>query len=512
MRVNLLAKIRVCVLSTSMKILLTAALALPVVAAALQFGWLTGSSIFKPATTLSGIGVSRSELSDAVLAARVKSMIESQTFAILRDPQALEGAKRITAPAMKKLFAEASRQSGLPASFIAAVAYLESWGNPKAQSPSGPKGIMQIAHGTAAAMGLKVRYARRYKTTTVTRKVRLKSGKTVTRKVRKRVPYTVLASDDRMIPSRAVPAAARYLARLEKHFGGRDWAVWAYHCGEGCTAQIRSVANRSDLPNPAGVENVFFGASPAKNRELYEAVQFHMERDYSPTYFFRITRAEQLLKLYEADPKTFIKMYEEYRNQVNPSQRAPHRLSVWLRPEDLSYQNCEDLKREQGRSLVRAFDDPKFFGFYLSPSIAREDPLNREYYLSASPAALGTIAYIAFETRRLHDAMKTHGEKFVPLEVTQLVMPRDAEERRAIKGELPSHCSGQVFDLNYAKLPPGQKEALDFVLNDLGWGGYLGFVRDAVESSTYHIGAAPQAREFFVRVYEEAVAKSRDTD
>jgi hypothetical protein len=108
--------------------------------------------------------------------------------------------------------------------------------------------------------------------------------------------------------------------------------------------------------------------------------------------------------------------------------------------------------------------------------------------------------------------MKPRGERFVPLEVTALVMPRDAEELRALKDELPSHCSGQVFDVNYAALPAGQKEALDFVLSDLGWGGYLGFVRDSSESSTYHIGAAPHARDFFTRVYEEAIAKSRDTD
>ena len=43
---------------------------------------------------------------------------------------------------------------------------------------------------------------------------------------------------------------------------------------------------------------VFFGANPAHNRELYQALRYHMDRDYSPTYFFRISRAEELLKLY----------------------------------------------------------------------------------------------------------------------------------------------------------------------------------------------------------------------
>jgi hypothetical protein len=187
-------------------------------------------------------------------------------------------------------------------------------------------------------------------------------------------------------------------------------------------------------------------------------------------------------------------------------------LSVWLTPEDLSYSSCEDLRREEGRSLVRPFEHSKFFGFSLAPTIGSIDPANRDVYQLASPAAVGTIAYIAYETRRLHEAMKPRGERFVPLEISALAMPKDAEIQRVAKGELPSHCSGQVFDINYGNLPPGQREALEFVLHDLGWDGYLGFIRDSSESSTYHVGASPSSRDFFVRIYQEAVEKSRATD
>jgi hypothetical protein len=476
-----------------------------------QFGWVFKRDYFVPTNTLTGIGVSRSEISEAVLAKRTELMIESQTFGILRDPEALEGAKRVTG--LKKLFEQASRASGLPASFIAAVAYLESWGNGKARSPAGPRGIMQIAHGTAPAMGLKITYKKRYRTVTSKRRVKNKRGRVTTRTVRTRVPYTVLVRDERLIPARAVPAAARYLSRLEDRFGGRDWAVWAYHCGEGCIAQVRSIADRSDgISQPVTVPKVFFGANPALNRELYQALEYHMDRDYSPTYWFRIRRAEQLLRLYQTDPAAFRKLHEQYRNRANPVQRAPHRLSVWLTPEDLAYSSCEDLRREEGRSLVRPFEDSRYFGFSLASSIGSIDPANRDVYQLASPAAVGTIAYIAYETRRLHEAMKPRGERFVPLEITALAMPKDAEERRVGKGELPSHCSGQVFDINYGNLPPGQREALEFVLHDLGWDGYLGFIRDSSESSTYHVGASPSSRDFFSRIYQEAAEKSRATD
>jgi hypothetical protein len=92
------------------------------------------------------------------------------------------------------------------------------------------------------------------------------------------------------------------------------------------------------------------------------------------------------------------------------------------------------------------------------------------------------------------------------------VVPRDMEERQTNGKELPLRCSGQVFSINYAGLPSGQREALDFVLNDLGWDGYLGFIRDSNDTSTYNVGAAPTARDFFTRVYQEAVDKSRTSD
>jgi hypothetical protein len=486
-----------------------------------QISWFGNKTTFIPTNRLAGIGVDRPQISDTLLKRRTDLMIESQTFGILRDPRALEGAERITSPKLQKIFESASRSSGLPASFLAAIAYLESWGIADAVSPAGPKGIMQFAAATARSAGLKMVYAKRYRTTTVRRQVKRK-GKLVWRTSRQKVPYQVLVRDERLNPAKAVPAAASYLARLESKYGGRDWAVFAYHCGEGCTSQVRTIAERSDgLSGQFSVARAFFSANPAHNRELYEAIQHHMERDFSPTYFFRISRAEQLLSLYRDDPAQFRKLYNDYRNRVEPDKRAPHRLSVWLTPQDLAFRTCEDLKRERGGKLVEAFDEPRYFGFSLRRSgagaIGENDITNQQYYLQASPAVIGTIAYVAFETRRLHEAMKTKGERWMPLEITALVQPLDYEERESLrhgtgKPEPPAHCTGQVFDLNYSSLPPGQQEALEFVLNDLGWDGYLGFVRDASASSTFHIGAAPSARDFFTRVYEEAAAAAKQSD
>ena len=335
------------------RVLLSLAIAFPLASAPIA-DWFHKDG-FTPTNRLSGVGVDRQRISDTVLQRRSQLMTDSMTFAIMRDPQALAGAERITSPKLQKIFQSAARQSGLPASFISAISYLESWGNAKAESPAGPKGIMQIAGATARSMGLKIVYATRYKVTTERKLVRKKKRKPVWVKVRRKIPYTVLVRDERMYPEKAIPAAAQYLARLESRYGGRDWAVFAYHCGEGCAGEIRAIAQRSEgMGDKPSVAKVFFGASPGHNRELYQAIRYHMDRDYSPTYFFRISRAEELLSLYKEEPEEFKKLYYAYRNQVDPAQRAPHRLSVWLRPEDLAYKNCEDLRRDKGKNLVDA--------------------------------------------------------------------------------------------------------------------------------------------------------------
>ena len=487
------------------------ALLLP--AAPAQFAWLNSAAYFNPANRLSGIGVDRDRMSGEVLARRTELMIESQTFAIMRDPQVVAGAQRITSAKLQTIFQEAANRSGWPAPLLQSISFLESWGDPKAESPAGPKGIMQISEATARRMGLQITRTIKYRVTSEKKSVRLKNGRTVTRTYRRKTPYTASVRDERLMPEKAIPAAGRYLSQMEERFGGQDWAVFAYHCGEGCVAEFQSLLQSSGMKKGhITVAQAFFASSPALHRELYDAIWRHMERDYSPTYWFRIMRAEQLLDLYKKDPTGFKKLAQDYRYDTNPTLRAPHRLSVWLRPDDLAYRSCEDIRKNTGSRLVKAFDNPELFGYSLrksgSGAIGSYDLKNQEVYLQAAPSAIGALTYIAFETRRLHAALKPKGEQFVPLEVTGLVTPLDSQSDADTKSEYYAHCSGQVFDINYAKLPPRELECLRFVLEDIGWDGYLGFVEESPKSGTLHIGCSPAARDFFTRVFDEALAKA----
>ena len=457
---------------------------------------------FEPHHRVSGIGVDRDDLSKDLLDVRADRMIDSQTFSILRDPQSVPGAKRITSNAkLQALFQTAGARSGLPASLIEAISYLESWGDARAESPSGPKGIMQISAATARTMGLKVLVVTRYKVTQDKVAVKTKSGATKYKVVKHKTPYTVTVRDDRLMPERAIPAAAVYLAGLEQKLGGRDWAIFAYHCGVGCVSEMQELTRRArGIPKDEfTVARMFFSASPAWNRELFEAIEQQMQRDYSPTYYFRVVRAEQLLALYRSSPQEFENLASTYKSDfVAATVRPPHRLSVWLRRDDLIFHNAGDIRTDGGKRLARAFDHPEYFGYALSLTPGAPD--EREALSQAAPAALGTLMYIAFETRRLYDAFHPKGEKFVPLPVSSLV---EAEDAGRLKAEILSHASGQVFDLDYSALPPGELECLRFVLDDLGWDGYLGFIDEGRDN--IHIGCSPSTREFFATVFNEAV-------
>jgi hypothetical protein len=238
-----------------------------------------------------------------------------------------------------------------------------------------------------------------------------------------------------------------------------------------------------------------------------------MQRDFSPTYWFRVKRAEELLHLYQTEPDEFRKVVEQYRNPQNPERRANDRLVVWLRSEDVLYQNCEDLRRATGKQLVPVFQNPDFFGFSVTAMSSRpvfsRDPDARDLYMQASPAAIGTLSYIAFETRRLFEAMKNKGEQFVPLNVGELVNTKDALIPISSRGgqDLPQHCTGQVFDLDVSGLPKAEREALAFVLDELGWIGYLGFIQTT--GDTLHIGCSPSARDFFAQVFQDAIESEK---
>ena len=170
--------------------------------------------------------------------------------------------------------------------------------------------------------------------------MRNKHGKLVYRTVRHKETYTAMVRDDRLKPEKAIPAAAltwREWSSATAAATGRSGPTTA---GEGCVADFRAMAQNTpglDDP-PASVARFSSAAARCGIASCARRIHAQMDRDYSPTYWFRVMRAEQLLRMYRDDPVEFRDLAAEYRYAASPAQRAPDRLSAWLKPRDLIYE------------------------------------------------------------------------------------------------------------------------------------------------------------------------------
>lgn len=99
------------------------------------------------------------------------------------------------------LYQQSADAHGVSYDYLRKLSFNESSFNPKAQSPTGPRGIMQFTRGTATGMGLKV---------------------------------TDGDDDERLDPAKAIDAAARHLSDLVRKYDGDELkAALAYNQGEG---------------------------------------------------------------------------------------------------------------------------------------------------------------------------------------------------------------------------------------------------------------------------------------
>ncbi len=169
------------------------------------------------------------------------------------------------------------------------------------------------------------------------------------------------------------------------------------------------------------------------------------------------------------------------------------------------FQNCEDLRREQGRKLQKVLDDPNRFNFSVRKDlIGANDLRNQEFYLQASPAALGTLVYIRMKPGSCSDEMKHRGQKWVPIDVTSLVRPLDSTHGLFGEGATARPC-GTVrarFSISTIRgCPMRNARRFRFILDDMGWNGYLGFVgRERAERNHAHRRGALRTRVFHVSV------------
>ncbi|MET3960934.1 soluble lytic murein transglycosylase-like protein [Marmoricola sp. OAE513] len=111
------------------------------------------------------------------------------------------GARVSASTPYANLFTAASEKYGVPAALLSAVAKQESGYNPKAVSPAGAQGLMQLMPGTAKGLGV----------------------------------------TDSFDPNQAVDGAARMLRDLTNRFGSTSLALAAYNAGPGAVIKYDGI-------------------------------------------------------------------------------------------------------------------------------------------------------------------------------------------------------------------------------------------------------------------------------
>ena len=130
---------------------------------------------------------------------RVTGAVATSTLEALR-PAGLNVASGLGSVPYGNLFTQAGAKYGVPAKLLAAVAKVESNYNPRAVSPAGAQGLMQLMPGTAAGLGVNA-----------------------------------------LDPTQAVDGAARMLSGLLKEFNSTPLALAAYNAGAGAVKKYGGI-------------------------------------------------------------------------------------------------------------------------------------------------------------------------------------------------------------------------------------------------------------------------------
>jgi hypothetical protein len=328
--------------------------------------------------------------------------------------------------------------------------------------------------------------------------------------------------DERYDPGKAIAVQTRYLVRLTRTYGSVDWALQAYHGGEGGVANtvarylggrrqqfastggaIRGVyASRGgavsrNRPRMA-YSDIYFGTTPRTHPAAF-AYLFGRSDDHR-YYWWKVLMAERTIALYRRDRQEFERQWKALR----PGQRME---AVWYpKPETLAFRDVAALKRAyQEGDLVRIPGDLRARGVELG-NVAPLDPENAYHYKGLRPAAMGALLQLA-------SLYRAHGGN-APLRILSLTQteayaaqlaakyPRRPPKEPVAPEDVPVdlHPTGLCFDLQRPAVAWDRK-VLEYALGQLFDRGQIYWLIERERGpSRYHVCPAPAHADGFAKV------------
>ncbi len=404
----------------------------------------------------------------------------------------------------RPLIEQAAAAGEIDPDLLEAIVFLESGGRPNViagDDPARASGLTQIVAETGKSfLGMKVDLAESRRLTAAIL-ASSKQGDAV--KVAELQASRRLV-DERFVPAAALAATVRYLETAKERVGADDLAVVSYHMGIGNLSRVIRAYARADgsrtVPEIVDDEKlswvrIFFDTSPAKNISAYLLLQ--RLGDDSPSYYWRVLAAEEIMRLYRHDPNRLA--------QLDALQNAKASAEEVLHPaeETDTIKNATELRQAWDAHVLEPLpNDPGRLWFTVDPTMGELAPKlgqPKSLYRGLRPEALATLVYLA---QRVYDLSgSTH-----PLEVTSSV--RDEPYQDLLRAGNPEathgyslHTTGYAFDIRRKYGSPAQAEAFQYELELLRDRGLITWVR---EPAAIHITASTAAKALIPTMLERS--------
>ena len=420
-----------------------------------------------------------------------------------RSPGGVLAAAGRTA-SFRELVERAVAGTDLDADIVEAIVFLESAGRREViagDDPARASGLTQILAETAQNfLGMKVDLAlSRELTTRIAAAVDRGDSAEADRlrAARRKV-------DERFDPEQALAATVRYLTEARRRLGRDDLAVVSYHMGIGnLTNVLRAYAGAgTEMAVPDLVDEqdltwarIFFDSTPVRNLDSYRL----LERlgDDSPTYYWRVLAAEEIMRLYRDDRARLRELAV-----LHAAKRSAEEV---LHPpiETERFADESEIDRAWESHLLQPVpNDPGGSGSRSIPRWERSPRGSGDRSSSIAVCAPRPLRLLVYLSNRVH----TLSGATQPLMVTSAV--RDEKYQRLLRtrnteatARYSLHTTGFAFDVRRRYESDAQAQAFQFELEDLTARGLIAWVR---EPAAIHVTVSSDAEALVAAMLEPA--------
>jgi hypothetical protein len=395
----------------------------------------------------------------------------------------------------RSLVEDAVADSGFDADLVEAIVFLESGGRPDVvagDDPVAASGLTQILAQTAQDfLGMGVDLDKSRALTVRIAGAERRGSDALAERLREQRRLV----DARFDPEQALAGTVRYLTIARERLGGDDLAVVSYHMGIGNLTNVLRAYTEAppdvyipDLVEEQGLSwaRVFFDTAPDRNSAAHDLLG--RLGDDSPTYYWRVLAAREIMRLYRDDPDGLAEL------DLLHGAKASHEEVLHPPAETQRFADATDIQRAWDERVLHAVpNDPARMGFAVNPSmgeLATTLGQPRALYRGLRAEALAALVYLSGRVQELSGAAS-------PLEVTSTV--RDDAYQELLRDGNPEathgyslHTTGYAFDVRRRYESGAQAQAFQFLLDDLTARGLIAWIR---EPAAIHVTVAAEAQD-----------------